>query len=208
MKRVIAPALVAALLIPLAATAQETSVTANAGWSSHYSYRGVPQKTSSTSAGLDVEGSSGLSIGVWAADVGDGNEVDLFGGYGVDIGELSLGVGGTGYFYTGDFDDTYLEANFGAGIKALSVEFSIGQYDTEPESVNYWFLAATLEQDGFYGTVGTFGDGFDGEYLEAGYGFSAADLDLTIGWIFSTADLVGSQDQTLVFGVSKTFEIN
>ena len=70
MKTVTAPALVAALLLPFAGSAQETSVTANAGWSSHYFYRGVPQKTSSASAGLDVEGSSGLSIGVWAADVG------------------------------------------------------------------------------------------------------------------------------------------
>ena len=42
-------------------------------------------------------------------------------------------------------------------------------------------LAATLEQNGLYATVGTFGDGFDGEYLEAGYGFTASDLDLTIG---------------------------
>ncbi len=207
MKRLIAPALAAALLIPLAGSAQ-TSVTGNAGWSSHYFYRGIPQKTSSASGGLDVEGSSGLSIGIWGADVGDGNEVDLYGGYGVDIGEVSLSVGGTGYFYTGDFDRTYLEANLGAGLGAVAVEFSIGHYDQAPEAVNYWFLGVTLEQNGLYTTVGTFGDAFDGEYLEAGYGFTAAELDLTIGWIFSTADLVGSQDQTLVFAVSKTFDIN
>lgn len=55
MKRLIAPALAAALLMPFAGSAQ-TSVTANAGWSSNYFYRGVPQKSSSASAGLDVEG--------------------------------------------------------------------------------------------------------------------------------------------------------
>ena len=136
-----------------------------------------------------------------------GNEVDLFGGYGVEIGELSLSVGGTGYFYTGEFDDTYLEANFGAGVGPLSVEFSIGQWRAE-DPQNYWFLAATVEQNGFYGTVGTFGDEFDGEYLEAGYGFSAAELDFTIGWIFSNEDLLGARDETLVFGVGKTFQIN
>ena len=63
MGRLIAPALAAALLIPFAGSAQ-TSVTANAGWSSDYFYRGVPQKSSSASAGLDVEGANGLSIGV------------------------------------------------------------------------------------------------------------------------------------------------
>ena len=120
---------------------------------------------------------------------------------------MSLSVGGTGYFYTGDFDNTYPEANFGAGVGLFSLEFSVGQYDTAPASLNYWFVGATLEQNGLYATVGTFGDGFDGEYLEAGYGFTASDLDLTIGWIFSTADLVGNQDQTLVSAVSKTFDI-
>jgi len=85
MKRLIAPALAAVLLLPLAGSAQ-TSVTANAGWSSNYFYRGVPQKSSSASAGLDVEGANGLSIGVWGADVGEGNEVDFYGGYGLDIG--------------------------------------------------------------------------------------------------------------------------
>lgn len=199
--------LLAALLLPLAATAQEASVTANAGWSSHYFYRGIPQKNSSASAGIDVE-VGGLSFGAWGADVGEGTEVDLYGGYGIEIGALSLSAGGIGYFYTGAFDDTYLEANLGAAVGPLSVEFSIGQYDTQPQSTNYWFLGVTAEHRGLYTTVGTFGDGFDGEYLEAGYGFTASELDLTIGWIFSDADLVGSGDQTLVFGVSKTFEVN
>ena len=99
-------------------------------------------------------------------------------------------------------------SSIGAGAGPISVEFSIGQYDSTPATTNYWFLGITAEHKGLYTTLGTFGDGFDGEYLEAGYGFTASELDLTIGWIFSTADLVGSRDQTLVFGVSKTFEIN
>lgn len=118
-----------------------------------------------------------------------------------------MSAGGTGYFYTGGFDNTYLEGNLSAGVGAISLEFAVGQYDSAPLSRGYWFLGLTAEQDGLYATVGTFGDEFDGEYLEAGYGFTASELDLTIGLIFSTTDLVGSRDQTLVFGVSKTFEI-
>ena len=206
MKGLTGPLLAAALLLPVSAVAQEATVTANAGWSSEYLYRGIPQESSSASAGLDVA-LAGLYVGVWGADVGAGNEVDVYGGYSFEIAGLSVSVGGTGYFYTGDFDHTYLEANLGAEVGPLSVEFSMGQYDTTPESLNYWFLGVTAEHRGLYTTMGSFGDGFDGEYLEAGYGFTASELDLTIGWIFSNADLVGSRDQTLVFGVSKTFEI-
>ena len=207
MKNFMSPALVAALLVPLCGSAQEVSVTANAGWTSEYLYRGIPQESSSASAGLDVA-LAGLYVGAWGADVGAGNEVDVYTGYGFEIDDFSVSVGGTGYFYTGDFDHTYLEANVRTGVGPISAEFSIGQYDSTPVSQNYWFLGFTAEHRGLYATVGSFGDEFDGEYVEAGYGFTANELDLSIGWIFSSADLVGSRDQTLVFGVSKSFEIN
>lgn len=196
-----------ALLAPLGARAQELS--ANAGWVSQYYYRGIIQKTSSASAGLDLAAGP-LYLGTWSADVGDGAEVDLYGGLGVDLGALSLSAGGIGYFYTGEFDDTYLEANFGAGVGPLSAEFAIGQYDSSPQQ-DYWFLGITAEGGGFYGTFGTFGSDFEGSYGEAGYGFSAADLDLTISGILSDKNLSDASDEsaelTLVLGVSKTFDI-
>ena len=200
-----------ALLAPLGAEAQEAELSANAGWVSQYYYRGLLQKNSSASAGLDLAVGP-LSLGTWSADVGDGAEIDLYGGLGIDVGALSLSAGGTGYFYTGDFDDTYLEANFGAGVGPLSAEFSIGQYaNFDGEEEDYWFLGITAEQAGFYGTFGTFGSDFSGSYGEAGYGFSAADLDFTISGILSDKDLSGDEDGdaelTLVFGVGKAFEI-
>ena len=197
-----------ALLLPRAGAAQAVSVTANAGWSSEYFYRGIPQKASSASVGIAVEVGR-LSFGAWGADVGDGNEVDLYGGYGVEFGALSLSAGGTAYLYTGEFDDTYLETNLGVGAGPLSVEFSIGRYDTQPLSTNYWFLGITAEHRGLYTTVGSFGDGLDGEYLQVGYGFTASELDLTIDWIVGMSDdVVGRRDQTLTLGVSKTFDVH
>jgi|AP95_1055475.scaffolds.fasta_scaffold52910_2 hypothetical protein len=68
-KRVIAPALSAALLLPFSGGAQEASITANAGRSSNYFYSGIPQKTSSASAGMDAT-VAGLFVGAWGADVG------------------------------------------------------------------------------------------------------------------------------------------
>lgn len=49
MKGLTGPLLAAALLLPLSAVAQEATVTANAGWSSEYLYRGIPQESSSAS---------------------------------------------------------------------------------------------------------------------------------------------------------------
>ncbi len=202
-----------ALLAPLGAAAQEAEVSANAGWVSQYFYRGLLQKTSSASAGLDLSFGA-LSLGTWLADVGDGAEIDFYGSVGVDIGEGSLSVGGTAYLYTGEFDDTYLEANLGAGYGPLSVEFSLGQYENfAGPTLDYWFAGVTAEHEGFYGTVAGFGADFSGNYGEVGYGFSAAELDWTISGILNDSDLSGLADGdgdptpglTLVFGVSKTF---
>ena len=204
------------LLAPLGASAQQAEVSANAGWVSQYFYRGILQKTSSASAGLDVAAGP-VGLGVWGADVGDGVEVDLYGSVGVDVGQGSLSAGGTAYLYTGEFDDTYLEANFGAGYGPLSVEFSIGQYENFGAGTqDYWFAGVTAEHMGFYGTVAGFGNDFTGNYGEVGYGFSAAELDWTISGIVNDKDLSGLSDgdgnptagATLVFGVSKTFGLN
>ena len=78
-----------ALLAPVGAVAQQTEVSANAGWVSQYFYRGIFQKTSSASAGLDLTAGA-LSLGTWLADVGDGTEVDFYGSVGVDVEGFSL----------------------------------------------------------------------------------------------------------------------
>ncbi len=225
-----AVALVAVVVTPLVGAAQQAEVTANAGWVSQYYYRGAPQKNSSASAGLDVAVND-FSAGTWAADVGDGAEVDLYASYAYDISnDVSVSLGGTGYFYTGQFDDTYLEVNLGAGLGAFSIEYSFGEYRTDPEALKYNFIGVTAEHEGLFATVGTMafaldlgdalGDVFKTDlglqYIEAGYGFSASDLDFSISGIWNDADLSGEVDEldlptnelTLVFGVSKTFSLN
>ena len=202
-----------ALLAPLEAAAQEAEGSANAGFVSQYFYRGIFQKASSASAGLDL-GYGALSLGTWIADVGDGTEIDFFGSVGVDVGEGSLSIGGTAYLYTGEFDDTYLEVNLGAGYGPVSFGFSIGQYENFGLGTeDYWFAEVTAENEGFYGTVAGFGGDFSGNYGEAGYGFSAAELDFTISGILSDSELSGKSDAaglptpglTVIFGIGKTF---
>jgi len=219
-KPIAAAMLLAAALAPMSAHAQEAEISANAGWVSQYYYRGIFQKTSSASAGLDLA-IGGLGLGTWAADVGDGAEVDLFASYGFSAGDFGLSVGGTGYFYTGEYDDTYLEGNLGVGYGPLALAFAVGQYDTEPDAVSYWFGSATVTNDsGCFATFGIFGgdDEFyaqEGKYVEAGYGWSAADMDFSISGIWSDENISGALDEdgdathelTFVFGVSKAFSL-
>ena len=200
--------LLAVLYQPIA-TAQEWS--ANLGYNSEYIYRGIPQKSSSAFGGVDFE-AGGFSAGAWTADVGDGLEVDLYGAYGIEVGDFGFSVGGTWYTYTGGFDDDYLEANFGASWKFLSFHVAIGQYGNfDGPTLDYQFYSLTASHNGFYGKVGMFADDFDGNYYEAGYGnnltVQETDLfDYAIAVIHSDSTLLGgASDTNLVFTLSKTF---
>ena len=201
---------IVSVLLPDPSSAQGVEATANVGWVSEYLYRGIAQNSSSASAGLDVTAGP-IYVGTWAADVGEGSEVDLYGGLGVDLGGLALSAGGTGYFYTGAFDDTYIEANLGAGYGPITVDLALGTYRTEPEAMDYTFLSVTAESRGAYATFGTFGQDFSGEYGEVGYGFAVSDVDITAAWVISDGDLAllpsGKSNATLVLGVSKTFTL-
>ena len=206
--------LIMLLGIALAPTVSMAQLSANFGMVSDYIYRGIYQEDASASAGLDYEHDSGFYIGTWGADVGDGLEYDIYGGYGGDIGDSGWGwsAGFTGYYYTDDFDDTYQEINLGLGWEGFSLDLAIGEWDGFGFSQDYTFTSISYEFDGgVYVLYGDFGDDFTGEYMEAGYGFDFMGLDLSIALIYSD-DLVVSGDNpladyNLVFGISRTFAI-
>ena len=183
-------------------------VSYNIGFASEYYYRGILQKESSASAGVDLE-TNGFYAGAWTADVGDGLEVDLYGGYGFETETgLTGSIGFTGYYYTGDFDDTYEEINLGLGFGAFSLGYSSGEWDGNGAPADYDFLELGFETEGgLYGTYGSFGKDFDGDYVELGYGTSVSDFDLGVSFIFSDdlGDQADSESQALVFSVGKSF---
>lgn len=200
--------------VALAATpAQAVDLSANIGWNSEYIFRGIPQKTSSAFGGLDLE-ANGFYLGTWAADVGDGLEIDYYGGYGFDVGDFSFGIGGTYYSYTGDFDDTYKEVNLSAGWKWLTFDAAIGSYDNfgGPKQ-DYEYYSLTAEHNGFFGRVATFENDFDGTYYELGYGntLTVQDTDLfdyALTLIYSDSTLLGGESDTnLVFTIYKGFSL-
>ncbi len=195
--------------VALSPTIASAEWSANVGYTSEYIFRGISQKTSSASAGLDFE-QSGFYAGTWAADVGDGLEVDGYFGYGFELSEdASLSIGATGYFYTGEFDDTYLEVNVGAAFALFSVDVALGEYENfDGPTQDYSFVSLSAEHNGFSATLGSFGQDLDGEYLELGYSTSISDWDVGVSLVASNSDLVGpGGDETIVFSIGRGFEL-
>jgi uncharacterized protein (TIGR02001 family) len=201
----------------MASTSALAEVSYNIGYASEYHFRGILQKNSSASAGVDYT-AGGIYAGLWTADVGDGLEVDVYGGYGIETESgFSLGLGFTGYYYTGDtFDDTYEEINLNLGYSIAALEYSNGQHDVlgTSNSIDYDFLALTLTaESGIYGKYGTWGGDLDGDYFEVGYGTTISDIDLGIAGIFASKDLSfevdengnSAADESIVFSIGKSF---
>ncbi len=196
-----------AAVLVLATSVANADWSANLGWASEYHFRGIFQHSSSASGGLDFE-QNGFYAGTWAADVGDGLEVDGYFGYGGEVEDFSYTIGFTGYYYTGDFDDTYQEINLGGGYGPLSVDVAIGEYENfSGPTLDYVYYALTLEHNGFYGTYAGFSEDFDGDYLELGYGTTIAEIDFGIMLILADDDLIGNDDESLLFTIGKGFDL-
>lgn len=194
----------------LAAPAALADISGNIGWQSHYIFRGVPQSESSAQGGLDFE-QGGFYLGTWAADVGDGAEVDLYTGYGWTVNDFSFGIGTTGYFYTDDFDDTYKELNLSAGYAGVSLDVAAGRYDNfAGPTQDYRFVSASYaHESGVTATVGGFGGDFDGEYYSLAYDFEINEIALSLAWIYTGDKLAGGdEDNNIVFSVGKTFALS
>lgn len=202
-------AFLAALLAVTSTVQAESEWSANIGWMSDYYYRGIHQKQSSANGGVDY-GNGGFHAGVWAADVGeltgDGLEIDGYFGYGGEVGDFSYGAGFTGYYYTGDFDDTYQEINLSAGYAFITLDVALGEYDNfGGPNQDYQFYSLTAEHKGFYGKYGTFDDQFDGAYFEAGYVATLAGIDVTFFGLYVDDNLIGEEEHALVLTVGKSF---
>jgi uncharacterized protein (TIGR02001 family) len=187
------------------ATAQ-ADWSANIGWASDYFYRGILQAPTSASGGVDFE-ANGFYAGTWAADVKDGLEIDGYFGYAKELGGIDVGIGFTGYYYTGDFDDTYQEINFSTGYGLVTLDYALGEYKNfDGPTQDYGYYALTVSKEGFYGRVAGFHRDFAGEYLELGYDLALSVVDLGFKAILSNSDLTGTSDESLVFTVGKAFD--
>ncbi|MEM7431586.1 MAG: hypothetical protein AAF351_06565 [Pseudomonadota bacterium] len=180
--------------------------SANVGYNSEYYYRGLFQKRSSANGGVDYS-KGGFYAGTWIADVGDGLEVDGYFGYGLELADVELSAGFTGYYYTGDFDDTYEELNLSAAYGIASVDVAVGQYDNfDGPTQDYTYYAVTLEKNGFFGRYAGFSQDFAGNYVELGYGTTLSGVDVAATLILSDEDLIGEDDEAFVVSLTKSFD--
>lgn len=198
----------AILLLGLSTGVVNADVSANIGWVSDYLYRGIPQSESSFSAGLDYT-KSGFNAGVWLADVGVGEEVDVYFSYGSDLTEkISYEVGATLYEYTDNFDDRYKELNASLAYQYLNLDVALGRYENfSGPTLDYAFYALTAERNQFYAMVGFFDQDFSGEYYEAGYKDEIYGFDVSLSVVHSTEKLIGEKDTSVVFGLGKTLTL-
>jgi uncharacterized protein (TIGR02001 family) len=214
-KTLLASALLTTVAVPAVSMAE---VSANIGWVSEYIFRGIYQEDSSASGGIDYASDSGFYIGTWGADVGNGLETDLYFGYsGGD--DFTYSIGFTGYYYTDDWDDTYTEVNLGIGYGIFALDVAVGEWDGFGTPLDYTFTSITLSPEkGPYYKIGTWGQDYDGTYLEVGYAFDFMGVDLSIAATYSPdgddpfSNIILSQDNVfaetaLVFGISKGFSI-
>lgn len=196
----------------VASGAAVAGASGNIGYVSDYFFRGIYQTTSSASAGLDYDFGSGLAVGIWAADVDEGIEYDIYGSFSGEVGELGYSIGFTQYEYTDDWDDTYSEVNLGLSYGPLSIEYSVGEYDGFGTPVDYTFTGVTLENKGAYITFGSFGDEAEGSYTEVGYGMEVGGFDVGVAIINNDEDLDvrttdGDGETAMTLSLSKSFDL-
>lgn len=190
----------------------KAETSANIGLVSQYHFRGVQQTAGpSTSVGIDHE-SNGFSLGSWVADVDDGLEIDIYGGYEYAWSDnFSLFIGATSYQYTGDFDSAYNELNVSGNYGIFSIGYHLGRWDGEvgneaATESDYNVTTLGFSQGDFSGELGIYGGGSEGEYLDIAYNTSIGNFDISIGLLVSGSDL--DDDESLYFSFRKNFVVN
>ncbi len=113
-----------AVLAGAASLGQAAGFSANIGATSNYLWRGITQTSdgAAISGGLDWSHDSGFYLGTWASNidwgVGNGAEVDFYGGFGNSIGDFGYDVGVIYYYYPdsnyedSDFTELYLNGSW------------------------------------------------------------------------------------------------
>jgi len=116
---------------PAVAPASAWTQSGNIALTSNYIWRGVSQNNNSLAlqGGFDVAHTSGLSAGVWASSVSNGNassEVDLYANYGFKVSNVDLSVGYIAYSYQGQSSANFEEINLAATYAGVTAKVSKG----------------------------------------------------------------------------------
>jgi uncharacterized protein (TIGR02001 family) len=184
--------------------------SANIGLASDYIFRGFDQASGATASfGVDVD-QNGFYAGTWVADVVLGSEVDLYAGYKYQSGDLTLGLGATGYFYTDDALEAAeaKEINLLVGYGGFELAYSSGEPSEGEGEYDVTELSYNCDS-GWRTKLGIWGQDMEGEWLEVGYGTDVSGFDVGLDVIASTKEIniyTDKTDVSVVFSLGKTFD--
>ncbi len=127
--------LAAALAGIFVAGAAQAELSGNIAASSDYVWRGITQTNhaSAVSGGIDYAHSSGLYVGGWASNIAADTEIDLYGGFGYELGNgLGLDAGYIAYVYPANTIADFNEVYFGLSYAMVSAKVS---YDIDNKDI-------------------------------------------------------------------------
>ena len=178
-----------------------SAVSYNIGYMSEYWYRGYYMSESSVSFGADAE-MGNFYVGTWWANVDEGVEYDIYGGYNFELMGIPMYAGFTGYYYSDNFDSDYQEINIGADMGFMSIDAAVDcEYQLAAGDQGYQHYTITvplsfvgLPIDYQYQTWS--GEAITGHNHELHYGMtvSGVDVGLMLGRNIDTGHAVGLED--------------
>jgi uncharacterized protein (TIGR02001 family) len=218
--------LTTALLAVTAGSAHAEGLSANVGFVTDYVFRGVSQtdESAAVQGGFDYEDPSGFHAGVWGSNIDFNNpqdgslELDLYAGFGNELGNFSYDVGGIYYMYPGsdssldyDFWEVYLALGYQLDIVDLSAGVNYSpEFFGDTGDATYMYLGADVElpHDFSAGAHVGFQDIDDAEdYMDwsLGLGYNWMDFDFSLTYTDTDLDQSDLDEARVVLGVSRTF---
>ena len=170
---------------------QASSMSYNVGYMSDYWYRGVFQSESAVSFGADTEVGN-FYVGTWMADVDQGIEMDVYGGYGFTILGMDSYIGATGYYYSDNFDSDYEEINAGLSYGNVSYDYSVGKYKTTTEQDYSWSEVTMSFTDNLSVSYGEWGKDLKGSVTKVNFNKTIHDIDFGVEVGKNDSDTTGA----------------
>jgi uncharacterized protein (TIGR02001 family) len=218
-----------------ATTVGDAEITANIGFVTEYSFRGISQSDENPAiqGGFDVTHESGLYAGIWGSNVdfGDGDEahleVDIYGGYAGSFNDITFDIGAIYYAYPGadsalDYD--FYEFAFGVGYDfglfsaGASINYSPAYFGGSDDAQYYALsvdvpLPKDVTLSGHVGYQDIDDEAAFGvpDYTDwsIGLGYALAGLDLSLAYVDTDlnepSECADGCDSRIIFGVSRSF---
>lgn len=209
-------------LIGLVGMTQAAELTANAGVTSNYVFRGLTQTDDGIApqGGIDYVHEIGFYAGAWASNVEDstvgdkGYETDLYAGYNFKLNEnVMFDVGYIAYLYssTATFDDAD-EIYFGASFKDVSLTYYVGNRDV---GADYTYIdlkySMALPSDFnlhlHYGNMADDANNSDYEDIAIGVSKDIAGFDVGLTVTSIDGDSNVPEDDEIFISVTRVFNL-